>query len=383
MDGEHLAAIEWTRIAEPGDQIATALIGELGYEEGLACLSELNVDSERSRQNIDRVLGSAHSPAVTASLSRWAHRLSQLAPFAHEYLSKRDLTILTPHDPLWPGECFQALENPPFALWIRGNAHALASRSLAVVGSRACSSYGEKIARDLVYELAGRYTVVSGGAFGIDLAAHQGALLAGGQTIIVSAGGADRAYPKAHESLFDQVVHAGGAVVSESPLGAAPQRHRFLSRNRLIAALAMATVVVEAPHRSGALSTARHALAMGRPVGGVPGPVDSPMSQGVHELLRNGGTLVCDADDVIELAGWDQISIDGLVHEDFFTPAPDDRDPVEERVWEAVPLRRSVSTSAIAAVAGLTVSEAQAKLGKLALSNRVERTEAGWKRLAG
>lgn len=384
---EHLAAIEWTRIAEPGDPVARAIISEFGFQGGLDEVRAWTANRERTGREDglgDLKVTGRHSAMVELdkAMNRWALRLEQLVPFHADSLAKRDLSIIIPGDAYWPADKLEALEHPPFALWVKGDPDLLKALSFAIVGSRTCTAYGHKVARDLAFELAPDYAIVSGGAFGIDVAAHSGALLAHGKTLIVSAGGADRAYPQAHEQLFDDVIADGGAIVSESPLGAAPQRHRFLSRNRLIAALAMATVVVEAPHRSGALSTARHALAMGRNVGGIPGPIDSPASEGVHELLRNGGTLVRNSGDVKALAEWEQVTIDDLDEKDFFTPVIDDRDPVEERVWEAVPLRRPASTSSIAAVAGLTVVEAQAKLGKLALEGRIVRGDRGWRRLA-
>lgn len=379
MDAEHLAAAQWTRLAEPGDAIASAIIEAMGYAEGLELVRAAACSSGASSgiAELDVLQSSSAAPTI----ARWAHRLSMLDPFIPDYLYRQRIAILTRHDPEWP-EHISDLSDPPIALWVRGDVDAVRHRAVAIVGSRTCTAYGAKAARDMAHDLSDSFTIVSGGAFGIDAHAHSGALLAAGTTVIVSAGGVDRAYPRAHDDLFDQVAQSG-AVISESPLGAAPQRHRFLTRNRLIAALAGATVVVEAPLRSGALSTARHALAMGRPVGGIPGPIDAPMSEGVHDLLRNGGTLVRGADDVRELASWQQLTLADAAAGDFFTPAPDDRHPIEERVWEAVPLRRAASTASIASVAGLTIGETQAKLGALALAKRVERTDRGWRRVVG
>jgi len=159
-------------------------------------------------------------------------------------------------------------------------------RSAALVGSRAASPYGEQLAADFGYGLARQdVVVVSGGAYGIDAAAHRGALAADGESVLVSAAGLDRPYPAAHRQLYDRTAEAG-VLVSERPPGSAPHRQRFLSRNRIIAALGAVTVVVEAGQRSGALNTAGHARDLGRPVLAVPGPVTSAMSVGCHRLLQ-------------------------------------------------------------------------------------------------
>jgi DNA processing protein len=197
---------------------------------------------------------------------------------------------------------------PPLALWIRGTADltTLGIRSVGIVGARAATAYGEQVAADLAFALAGRgFAVVSGGAFGIDAAAHRGALGTGGETHLISAGGLDLPYPPAHATLFERCAESG-LLISESPPGAAPHRRRFLTRNRLIAALATGTVVVEASMRSGAVNTAGHCLRLDRPLMVVPGPVTSAMSTGCHDLLRRHeglARLVACADDVVGVIG--------------------------------------------------------------------------------
>ncbi len=196
----------------------------------------------------------------------------------------------------------------PLGLWVRGPARLdELGRSVAIVGSRSSTSYGEDIALELGARLAHEgFWVVSGAAFGIDQAAHRGALAAAAGsagTVAVLATGVDRAYPAAHRSLLDYIAEVG-AVVSEAAPGCAPTKVRFLARNRLIAAFSRGTVVVEAAVRSGALNTASWAGGLHRPVMGVPGPVTSEPSEGVHELLRCGGaTLVTTAEHVLELVG--------------------------------------------------------------------------------
>ena len=213
--------------------------------------------------------------------------------------------MLVPGDDGWP-DGVDRLAHPPYCLYVRGDADlaALTERSVAVVGSRAASEYGLRVAGDLADGLVARgWTVVSGAAYGIDAAAHRAALAADGPTVAVLACGADRAYPATHRGLLDAVARTG-AVVSEVPPGCAPYRSRFLARNRLIAALARATVVVEASLRSGSLTTAREARLLHLPVGAVPGPVTSMASAGCHALVREtDAVLVTDAGEVAELAG--------------------------------------------------------------------------------
>ena len=199
---------------------------------------------------------------------------------------------------------------PPLALWVRGPGclATLADRAVAVVGSRAASGYGAHAAAELGSALAGAgVTVMSGAALGIDVAAHRGALAAGGPTVAVLACGVDRPYPVAHTSLLERIA-ATALVVSEYPPGAVPARHRFLVRNRLLAALGNGCVVVEAGARSGSQRTAADALTLGRPVMAVPGPISSAMSVGCHELIRRGAELVGRPDHVLETVG--RIGID-------------------------------------------------------------------------
>ena len=198
---------------------------------------------------------------------------------------------------------------PPLALWVRGT-RSLASmglRSVAVVGARAATDYGTRVAAALGYDLAAAgVTVISGGAFGIDAAAHRGALAAEGMTVVVSAGGLDQPYPRANARLFDRAAQAG-LLISESPPGAAPQRHRFLIRNRIIAALSRGVVVVEAAHRSGAANTASHAVALGRTPDGGAGSGHladvGGMPRADPSRVHASGALVTCAADVLELVG--------------------------------------------------------------------------------
>jgi DNA processing protein len=255
----------------------------------------------------------------------------------------------------------------------------MVARSVAIVGARASSSYGEFVASELASGLAVRgFTVVSGAAFGIDAAAHRGALAVDGGTVAVVASGVDRAYPAAHQSLIQRIGDVG-AVVSEVPPGSAPTRSRFLARNRLIAALASGSVVVEAGLRSGARSTVSAAVELCRPVGAVPGPVTSMVSAGCHEELRAGrAVLVTDAAEVAELVG--AMGEDLAPAKRGETRPGDGLEPVTFRVWQSLPPRRSIGVEALTTAAGLSVAEVMSSLGQLESMSLAERGPAGWSR---
>jgi len=210
-----------------------------------------------------------------------------------------------PGDRDWPAALTDLGEREPFVLWTRGAASFLSrpfTDLLTITGSRAATSYGEHVAAEFAAHLArdGR-VVVTGGAYGIEGAAHRGALAAGGDTIAVLAGGVDRPYPAGHRDLLDQIAGVG-LLVSETPPGATPTRHRFLARGRLLAALSDTTIVVEAGVRSGALHTARQAYDLGRNVGAVPGPVTSAASTGPHQLIGDGrARIVTDAGQITNM----------------------------------------------------------------------------------
>ena len=271
---------------------------------------------------------------------------------------------------------------PPLALWVRGPARLdeLVDRSVAVVGSRASTAYGEHVAAELGHQLGERgWTVVSGGAYGVDAAAHRGALAAEAPTLAVLACGVDRPYPAAHGALFYRIADTG-LLVSEWPPGCAPLRHRFLVRNRLIAALTRGTVVVEAAARSGAQATAQRARRLGREVLVVPGPVTSAMSVGCHELLRDreaGATLVTSAAQVIEAVGG--LGIDLADAPEGPSSPRDGLSDVATRVLDACPVRVGVSPERLAMIAGCDVLEVLRVLPALELADLVEWTGTGWR----
>ena len=365
LDSAHLAAITWSRITEGGDIAAVRWVRKHGYEKALALLR-------------------ANSPQLPPAGAAWKIRLQNLTDFSPAALEKLGIKVLIPGDKYWPAQLADLGERCPLSLWVRGAENILKLPAVSVVGARACSHNGENIARDFAYELAEDFVIVSGGAFGIDAAAHQGALLAAGKTIILSAAGVDRVYPRSHAGLYEKVLLSGGAVVSESPLGATPQRFRFLLRNRIIAALGLATVVVEAGGRSGALNTARQALEIGREVGAVPGAPSAPMAQGCNDLIRNGGTLIYQPAQVkalIDPFGQGILPLTtGKESESGFGVVPLEKawDEVTARIYDAVPQRYPGAAEKIANSVGCPVVEAQIKLSKLALSGHINKCGNLW-----
>lgn len=271
---------------------------------------------------------------------------------------------------------------PPLGLWVRGPARldVVTDRSVAVVGSRASSAYGEHVAAELGHQLGERgWTVVSGGAYGIDAAAHRGALAAEAPTVAVLACGVDRVYPAAHGALFARIAESG-LLVSEWPPGCAPLRHRFLVRNRLIAALTRGTVIVEAAARSGAQATAMRARRLSRPLMVVPGPVTSALSVGCHELLRDeeaGAVLVTSAAHVIEAAGG--IGTDLAPPVERPASPRDGLSDLAARVLDACPVRIGVGPERLASIAGCDVLEVLKVLPSLELADLVQWTGTGWR----
>jgi DNA processing protein len=251
-----------------------------------------------------------------------------------------------------------------------------ALRSVAVVGARACTEYGAHMAATLAGGLAERgWVVVSGGAYGVDGAAHRGALGAGGATVAVLACGVDRPYPRGHTQLINRIAEQG-LVIGELPPGDHPTPSRFIVRNRVIAALTRGTVVIEAALRSGSLVTARAAQRLGRHTMGVPGPATSGLSAGVHELLRGDAVLVTDAAEVVELVG----EMGELAPERRGPVLPRDLlEPGARRVLAALPGRRAARADEVARGAQTSEDDAIARLYELRSLGYVERHGDGWK----
>lgn len=346
-----------SRVAEPGDIDACRLIREHSATALVERLRSGRFDKSKARD--------------------WAERIDQAD--AGEFLrvaDQVDARFICPGDAEWPTQLhdLQALESDggdrrggdPFGLWVRGNADLkdTTARSISLVGARDATAYGEHVAGDLAAG-CGRQAcaVISGAAHGIDAAAHWGALMSTDRTIAVLACGIDRSYPVANHNLLERIATVG-LVVSEAAPGCVPSRSRFLVRNRLIAALSRGTVVIEAALRSGSLNTARWARDLGRGVMGVPGPVTSMASGGVHELLRQPGSLlVTDAAEVIE-----HISPvgDGLAPEKAGVVSPRDQlDPRSRQLLDAVPKCSAAAAGSIAKAAGLHRDDVLVRLHRL------------------
>jgi len=252
----------------------------------------------------------------------------------------------------------------------------VSQRAAAVVGTRAATPYGEHLAADLAAGLCERdVAVVSGGAYGIDGAAHRSALAVEGITVALLAAGVDVLYPAGHSALL-QRIRATGLLVSEYPPGVRPARHRFLARNRLVAALSGATVVVEAGFRSGAANTAAWARALGRVLCAVPGPVTSSASAGCHALIRAGAELVTSADEIVEIVG----RSGELANTPDHPGTPLDRlSDDEKRVYEALPGRGTRSANELAVESGLPVGHLQGQLAMLELAGLATEDGGRWR----
>ena len=267
---------------EPGDERVGQAVAEFGAIDAVQ-MWQRGIGAGAMVKSINKVLESRSIEQAVKSLNSVRGR------------------FITPGDSEWPTSVDDLDLATPVGLWCvgTGSLAELSKRSLAIVGARASTSYGERVAADIAAQaVQENVTVVSGAAYGIDAAAHRGVLLAGGSTIAVLACGADVAYPVSHRGLLSRISECG-VIVSEAPPGAKPHKHRFLIRNRLIAALSQATLVVEAALRSGSLSTSNWAQTLGRDVWGIPGPITSATSAGVHTAIRNSVMrLAASAEDI-------------------------------------------------------------------------------------
>ncbi|KAA9111635.1 DNA-protecting protein DprA [Microbacterium rhizomatis] len=373
-DGEavarHALAV-WNALTEPGDGVAGRLIAALGAVDALTAARSDTPDTGAIAE------ASGVSPAeYRAGRRRWRPRLDAAGIGAGWEVARRHgIRLLQPGDRDWPSQLGDLGAHAPLGLWVRGDPAALGrlQPSVALVGARAATAYGEHVASQFASDLAARgIGVVSGAAYGIDGAAHRAALGAGGLTVALLAGGVERPYPAGHAHLIGRIAE-GGAVASEVPCGSAPTRWRFLQRNRLISALSDATVVVEAGWRSGSLNTAAHAASLGRPLGAVPGPITSATSAVCHRLIREfDARCVTTPDEVRELAG-DTVAV--AWSERGRGARTDD----STRVRDALSTRTWRETVEIARQAGMDPDEVGALLGFFALEGDVERGPRGWR----
>jgi DNA processing protein len=337
--------------------------------------------------------GAARAAAAQRAMRRWQVRLAEL-PTADDVaaLCRAGIRLVCPGDPEWPVRLDDLADARPYALWLRGNADLRFSclRSVAIVGSRAATAYGSYVASEFAASVAARgWAVISGGAYGVDAAAHRGALAADGVTVAVLACGVDVPYPAGHADLFDAVA-AQGVVASEWPPGRTATRLRFLVRNRVIAALAAGTLVVEAGQRSGALNSARHARDLTRPLMAVPGPITSDLSAGCHTIIRDWqGMLVTSAADVIEYLS-PVGTVDAPVQPATQRPgtggrraaAVIERDALDleaAAVLDALPTRGGMGPAQIATRAGLDLDTVIGRLGALGAAGFAERCDQGWR----
>ena len=374
-DRERFARAALSFVAEPGDLVLGALLRACSPAEAFAAICD-----GRLRETVDGA-GRGGVPGLARAVERWRARLGRVPTDSRlAGWERAGIRLAGPGDPEWPTQLDVLGDARPLVLWLQGSADLRFAclRSVSVVGARASTGYGEHVATELAAALAERgWCVISGGAYGIDSCAHRGALGAGGITVAVLASGLSYGYPKGHHELFAAVA-GQGVMVSEWPPDRAPTRPGFLVRNRVIAALSCGTVVVEAALRSGALSTARHARDLCRPLMAVPGPVTSAQSAGCHEIIREWGAVcVTGARDVIENVS---PSGDGLGTRRRGPAAPrDDLDPVTRTVLEAVPSRAGSGPAAIAITAGVDLDTAIRCLGALAAAGFVERCVRGWR----
>lgn len=291
---ERDALVILSHITEPGDMTAGRLVREYGAVATVALIADNATEIERVRD-------------VSDFIQRVRPRYSkEILGVIMEMCARAGIRTITPEDIDWPDSVADLGDAQPHVLYVRsGEAYLDWSKahSVAIVGARAATSYGENVAIELASDLARDHIIVSGAAYGIDGAAHRATLASGGMTIALLAGGIDRPYPAGHADLIARIARSG-AVMSEVPPGSAPTKWRFLARNRIIAAISQASVVVEAGYRSGSLNEAGHAASLGRPVGAVPGPITSAASAGCHRLIAQlGAKLVTSADDIRTLTG--------------------------------------------------------------------------------
>jgi len=364
---ERLARVALSVSWEPGDARLAAQIEEVGAEATVEAL-------------IGKPVAGARRTASQARL-RAAEPVSVL-----DRAEATGVRFVVPGDEEWP-ESLDVLAHVerdgfggrPFGLWARGplRLNEVLARSVSVVGSRAASAYGEFVATELGAGLAERGAcVVSGAAYGIDAAAHRGALAVGGRTVAVLACGVDVPYPRGNAQLLS-LIAAEGLIVSEVPLGSTPTRPRFLVRNRVIAAATPGTVLVEAAPRSGALNTAGWVHLCHHLLMGVPGPVTSSLSAGVHDELRRGAAVVTDASEVMDLVG--VLGADAATERRGPGRPWDGLPPVAAAVFEAMPSRGRAPLGALCARAPASPRECLAALGLLVSRGLVEQDGSGWR----
>jgi len=380
------ARIALSFLAEPGDLTLGALLRACGPAAAFAAICDGRPPESVVAPARSGIPGlSSGIPGLNRAIGRWAARLGAVPTDSGLAAWERaGIRILCPGDPEWPTQLDVLGDACPLVLWLRGSSDLRFAclRSVSIVGARAATAYGSHVCTEMAAALAERgWAIVSGGAFGIDSAAHRGALAADGVTVAVLASGLSYGYPKGHFELFEAIA-AQGVLLSEMPPDRRPTRPGFLVRNRIIAALSRGTVVIEAALRSGTFSTAARARDLCRPLMAVPGPVTSVLSAGCHEMIREwGAVLVTGARDVLENVSPAGEELGGARR----GPAVprDDLDPVTRAVLEAVPSRGGNGPASIAVSAGVDLDTAIRCLGSLAAAGFIERSDKGWRARRG
>lgn len=425
---EHLRHVraELSRIIEPGDLLAGVVVEHLGCFEAHTLIRSEAAPPARLIQSVAEAAEaqglSSRQRDLREALLRWRTRISQ-ADGVRDLTALRRLGggILVPEDSRWPQQLRDLGPAGPVALWWRGESSSPAlplfpafHRMAAIVGSREITDYGGRITAELSETLTGRgFCILSGGAYGVDAAAHRAALRVWARgtegeeqpeeplipTIAVLAGGLDRFYPAGNESLLRGIAEAG-LLLSELPPGASPTKHRFLQRNRIIAALASATVVAEARWRSGAQNTAHHALTLGRPVGAVPGSVHSAASAGCHRLLRETpAELVRDAADLAgmiagtlpmaqeernhrseRITAQEKLPLSGTEasHPESSARPEDSLSEADRLLLDALPKRRLSTPGKLSEVAGLPMPQVLGGLSRLERKGLARTVNGHW-----
>jgi DNA processing protein len=376
-------AATMSMLCEPGDSVAGLLSDRIGQSAALEAIIDHSVGATELLSLLDieiadRPIGLER--ALSDGLARWRKRLSLGAlETALDKMRAVGGRVVSPSSLFWPAGFADLGVAAPLAIWLRGDPERLQwlDRSVAIVGSRVATSYGQYSVGELVEAAFERdYCVLSGGAYGIDSIAHNAALALGGKTVAVMAGGLDALYPSGNSPLLNRIEREG-LIIAEVAPGVVPAKFRFLQRNRLIAAGSQATVVVEAGYRSGSINTAYHANTLERPAGAVPGLISAVSAQGCHRLIRDGrAQLIGSGNDMLELLG-EPLEFTGSGG--FGSSAAGSLGSLETRVLDATGFS-ATTFEQIVAESGLTVGETQLALGSLELSQLVERTSGLWRK---
>lgn len=358
--GSREAFFTLAHLCEPGDPIINSALASFS-------------PSEVIEQLLVGVLRPQSKPRIAQRFSEFslAKELDYSESIGAKFITRGEMG--------WPRQLDSLESEVPWVIWSLGSAdfRMLSVKSLAIIGTRACTPYGRDIALRWAGELScSGLTVVSGGALGIDIAAHSGALQTGNPTLCVLAGGVQVRYPAANEHVFNKIVDCG-SILSESPPREHPRRQRFLTRNRIIAALTLGTLIVEASSRSGTVSTATRAQDMGRFVMGVPGSINSPQSEGVHTLItQKVATFAPSPHEVMRIMNLQTREISKPVTALDWRSLPQR----ELDVWEALPRKGGCSVEDLQTKSLRSLTEIMASLTELELKNMARSDGFLWRR---